>query len=84
LSRIWSRAVREMQMPPGSANASSRAAMLTPRRQTFPDRGIRDFAGTLITYALSKHDFRHFVLLEPDVTDLAAERCADHGEIDIT
>src|SRR5215831_13184313 len=29
-SRIWSRTTREMQIPPGSANASSRAAMLTP------------------------------------------------------
>ena len=28
--RMWSRTVREMQIPPGSANASSRAAMLTP------------------------------------------------------
>src|SRR6266436_9137732 len=30
LSRILSRTVREMQMPPGSASASSRAAILTP------------------------------------------------------
>src|ERR1700730_11288461 len=30
LSRIWSRTVREMQIPPGSASASSRAATLTP------------------------------------------------------
>ncbi len=30
LSRTWSAAAREMQMPPGSASASSRAATLTP------------------------------------------------------
>src|SRR5205823_9407210 len=29
LSRIWSRTTRETQMPPGSANASSRAATFT-------------------------------------------------------
>src|SRR5690242_6723366 len=30
LSRIWSLTTRDMQIPPGSANASSRAATLTP------------------------------------------------------
>ena len=30
LSRIWSRTTREMQIPPGSASASSRAATFTP------------------------------------------------------
>jgi hypothetical protein len=30
LSRTWSRAARLTQIPPGSASASSRAAMLTP------------------------------------------------------
>src|SRR5262252_3806403 len=36
LSRICSRTVRETQMPPGSASASKRAAILTPSPKMSP------------------------------------------------